>query len=155
MSFFREFMDRQLKWDRRFVEVARGVSSWSKDPSTKVGVALTNQHGRVIATGYNGFARGVADTEERLNDRPTKYELVVHAEANAIVNCAREGVSTMGSTLYVWPGNHICNECAKLIIQAGIIRTVGPRTDAFARWGTGRGMLQEAGVEIDYIEMES
>src|ERR1051326_2813900 len=60
-----EYVERKEKWDRRFLELAKHVSSWSKDPSTKVGAVIVDANRRVVATGYNGFPRGVEDTPER------------------------------------------------------------------------------------------
>jgi len=102
-------------WFQRFMGLAVNVSSWSKDPSTRVGAVIVNEDRRVIGLGYNGFAKGVKDTPERLADRPTKYALVVHAEMNAILNAV---VSVRGCALVttMYP----CSECAKLIAQAGI-----------------------------------
>src|SRR5438046_3121257 len=116
------------KWDRRFLELAKHVSQWSKDPSSKVGAVIVDPDTlQVLGMGYNGFARGVADTPERLNDRPTKYKFVVHAEQNAIINA---GIGARGSFIYVWPSfghPNICAECAKLAIQAGIEAGCGYR----------------------------
>ena len=79
------------KWDKRFLEMAKVVSTWSKDPSTKVGtVAVRNR--TVIAQGYNGFPRGIKD-DDRYNDREIKYKFIVHSEMNAIYNAAQNGVS--------------------------------------------------------------
>src|ERR1700722_2700699 len=89
-----------MKWDIRFLELAKHISNWSKDPSTKVGAVLVNDLKQVVGMGYNGFARGVQDTDERLNDRETKYKLVVHAEVNAIIQA---GHAARNSTLYVYP----------------------------------------------------
>ena len=60
------------KWDERFIELARLVAAWSKDPSTKVGAVIVRPDRTVASVGFNGFARGVDDTEERLNDRALK-----------------------------------------------------------------------------------
>ena len=74
------------KWDMRFLALAEHVSEWSKDPSTQVGAVITHSRSkRVISLGFNGFPAGVEDTEERLEDRTTKYEMVVHAEQNALM----------------------------------------------------------------------
>ena len=72
------------KWDLRFLEMSELVSSWSKDPSTKVGSVIVDNDRRVISLGYNGFPKGVADND-RLNDREEKYKIVVHAERNALL----------------------------------------------------------------------
>jgi dCMP deaminase len=113
------------KWDRRFLELARQVSSWSKDPSTQVGAVIVNDLKQVVGMGYNGFPRGVEDTPERLNHRETKYKLVVHAEVNAIIQA---GQQARGSTLYVYPSftlPPICHDCCKMAVQAGVSTIVG------------------------------
>lgn len=106
------------KWQARFLDLAHHISQWSKDPSTKVGAVIVRSK-KVVGMGYNGFPNGVADTAQRLNDRPTKYNLVIHAEANAILDAGRDA---QGATLYCTLAP--CNECAKLIIQAGIKHVV-------------------------------
>ena len=67
------------KWDGRFLDAAALVASWSKDPSTRVGCVIVNERRHIVATGYNGFPKGVEDSVERLNDRPTKYLMVQDA----------------------------------------------------------------------------
>lgn len=136
-------------WDDRFLSLAEHVAGWSKDPSTKVGAVIANSDRVVHGIGYNGFPRGVGDDQERYDDRPTKYGMVVHAELNAILNAAG---AVRGSTLYVWPLPP-CNECAKAIIQAGIKRVVFRSTEATeGRWreqyAVSALMFREAGVEV-------
>ena len=77
------------KWDRRYLGLAREVSCWSKDPSTKIGAVIADNQGRVVALGYNGFARNIEDADEKLNLRELKYEMVVHAEVNAVLIAGR------------------------------------------------------------------
>lgn len=113
------------KWDLRFLELAEHVSGWSRDPSTKVGAVVT-QDKDVVGLGYNGFAKGVDDSEERYNDRDMKYKLVVHAEVNALIMAGKEAAK--GATLYVWPSFSIppvCHDCCKTAIQYGIKEIVG------------------------------
>ena len=106
---------RSDKWKKRFLDLASHIAEWSKDPSTKVGAVIVDDKRRIVATGYNGFPKGVRDSEERLNNRALKHKLVVHAEANAILNAVG---SLEGTVLYC---THLpCSSCAKLIIQAGI-----------------------------------
>ena len=144
------------QWDRRLLGLAKHISMWSKDPSTKVGAVLADAQHIVVGLGYNGFARGVEDSEERLYDRPTKYRYVVHAEVNAIL-CA--GHRAKGATLYVWPAfgvPNICHDCAKFAIQAGVAAVVGPEVsetkDVRGDWveslAHARQMLTEAGVRF-------
>jgi dCMP deaminase len=115
--------DQQAKWDNRFLNLAYTVEQWSKDPSMKVGAVIVDSSNRVLGIGYNGFPRGVKDTEERYADRlGFKYPAVVHAEVNAILNSY---VDLRGATLYCSTGVP-CPDCAGPIIQAGITRVVFP-----------------------------
>ena len=113
-------------WGNRYTHLAKEISTWSKDPSTKVGAVVIGNNGEVLSQGYNGFPRGIKDTAARLKDRERKYKLVVHAEMNAIYNASLNGVSLADSTLYVY-GLPVCNECAKGIIQCGIKKVVATR----------------------------
>ena len=54
-----------LKWDARFLDLAKHISDWSKDPSTKVGCVVVGEDREVRSTGFNGFPRGIKDTTER------------------------------------------------------------------------------------------
>ena len=138
-------------WDKRFLEVAQLVSTWSKDPGTRVGAVLVLDR-RIIATGYNGFPHGIEDTAERYNDRDTKLQLTVHAEVNSILNAAKSGAQTKGATLYVTFAP--CVNCCTALVQAGIARVVCPTVEsAPERWqanfSAGRSVLEEAGVILD------
>lgn len=153
-------MDRKEKWDRRYLNLAKEVSTWSLDPSTKVGAIVVNYEWQKEFIGYNGFPKGVSDSPERYNDRELKYKLVVHAESNAI---RKAGDYARGSTLYVYPSfafPPICNECCKDAIQAGIKYIVGykpymndPRVQ---RWlesiAISKMMCEEAGITWREIE---
>ena len=143
------------KWDIRFLELAKHVAQWSKDPSTKVGAVLISSEGREFV-GYNGFPKGVLDSEERLNNREVKYKLVVHAEVNAIL---KAGDKARGGTLYVWPSFSlppICNECCKVAIQAGVKEIVGylpnENDERVQRWKASiyisEEMCNEAGISF-------
>jgi dCMP deaminase len=138
-------------WDNRFLEHAKNIASWSKDPSTKIGaVAVKNRN--VISAGYNGFPRGIEDSEVRLNVRQLKYRYVVHAEMNVIYNASFNGVSLQGSSLYVY-GLPVCSTCAKGIIQVGItevfIRTEKQIPEVWVQeWESTKEMFLEAGVEF-------
>lgn len=142
------------KWQRRFLNVASLISTWSKDPSTKVGVVIVKDN-KILGTGYNGFPRGIEDLDDRYNDRPTKYKYVVHAEVNAVLNSVAD---VTGADLYLWPAATPCTECAKVMIQVGIKQVIGPKAnmELFAGWregiNTAKEMLQEAGIELIEID---
>jgi dCMP deaminase len=150
------------KWHRRFLEHAKHVAQWSKDPSVKVGAVIVDPETKqVIGSGYNGFARGVDDTPERYADRETKLGLVCHAELNAILGANQ---SVRGCDMYVYPtfiAPVCCSECAKLIVQSGIKRVFGYHCDTVDladRWKKQAEYawitLNEGGVEYngDIIE---
>jgi dCMP deaminase len=117
-------------WGDKYIHLAKEISTWSKDPSTKVGAVVVGCDGQILSQGFNGFPRGIKDSEERLNNRERKYELIVHAEMNAIYNASLNGVSLKDSTLYVY-GLPICNECAKGIIQVGIKKVIAMRPEKY------------------------
>ncbi len=106
-------------WTKKYLDLAKHISSWSKDPSTSIGAVSVGNNGQILSQGYNGFPRKISDTEFRLNNKDTKYKFVVHAEMNCIYNASLNGVSLNNSDLYVY-GLPICSECAKGIIQVGI-----------------------------------
>ena len=68
------------KWNRRFMELAFMVASWSKDPSTKTGAVVVGPDREIRATGYNGLVRGVDDNIPERMERPTKYDFFEHAD---------------------------------------------------------------------------
>jgi dCMP deaminase len=142
------------EWDSFFLGMAEYVSRKSKDPSTKVGAVIVRPDNTVASVGYNGLPRGVADTPERLQNREIKYEIIVHAEENALL-FAREPVH--GYTIYVWPF-HPCSRCAGKLIQAGISRviTVDSDTDRWnASFSLATHILREAGVEVVVLPREA
>ena len=145
------------KWDYRFMRVAREISTWSKDPSKQIGAIIVKDR-RILATGYNGFPKGIDDTPEKYENRELKYELVVHAEMNAIYNATFNGISLKDSTLYVW-GLPVCSECAKGIIQVGINKIVIAYEDVPQRWTDSfeksARLFDEANVEWEIIKEQS
>ena len=143
------------KWDKRFIRVAKEVSTWSKDPSKKIGCIAVKDR-RIISTGFNGFPAGIADLPDRLNDRDLKYKYVVHAEMNCIYNATYNGVSLNGSTMYIY-GLPVCSECAKGVIQTGIRRVVMPKQDIPDHWTESwkltQTMFEEANIEWEFIDV--
>lgn len=139
------------KWDCRFLDLAAHISGWSKDPSTKVGCVVVGSDREIRSTGFNGFPRGIDDSEERLTDRERKYPLICHAEENAIMHAARIGISLKGCIAYVtWPP---CTRCARSLIQAGVIEVVYPAEQEIPdRWqddfALSTSLLIEAGVAV-------
>jgi dCMP deaminase len=139
------------------MSLAEEISTWSKDPNTKVGAVIVGSKGQILSQGYNGFPRGIKDTPKRLNDRDTKLKLVVHAEMNAIYNASYSGVSLDGSTMFVY-GLPVCSECAKGVIQVGISKIIIKEEFINARphwtesWKMSEEMFKESGVKIYIIK---
>jgi len=134
------------------VGMAAHVALLSKDPSTKVGAVIFDEKRRVISTGYNGFARGVEDYEDRLVDRDIKLKLTLHAEKNAILFATK---ALEGCTIVVT--HPCCSQCAAMVVQAGIRHVLFPQPSlGFAtRWAddlrlTNQQFL-EAGVTVTEI----
>ena len=144
------------KYDERYLELAKHIAGWSKDPSTGVGAVAIGDKGQVLAQGYNGFPRGVKDSEERYQNKQMKYRYVVHAEMNCIYNAGYNGASLDGAQLYVY-GLPVCNDCAKGIIQVGIERVISPKNgmDVPDKWKVSCldtvSMFKEVGIKYDFI----
>lgn len=117
-----------IKWKLRYMDMAQLVSTWSRDPSSKIGAVAVGEKGQILSTGYNGFPRGIADTDDRLNDREEKLSRVIHAEMNVIFNASFNGVSLNGSRVYV-SGLPVCSDCAKGLIQVGVKEIVVKKSD--------------------------
>lgn len=112
--------DKRLKWEQYFMLNAHLISMRSTCNRLKVGAVLVKNN-RIISTGYNGGISG----DEHCIDVGCYVEnnhclRCLHAEENAIIQCALEGVSTKGSEIYV---THFpCIHCMKKILQAGITK---------------------------------
>jgi dCMP deaminase len=139
----RPYGDKQLQFDRRYLEMARiwGQNSYCK--RRQVG-ALIVKGRMIISDGYNGTPEGFENVceDETFHTKP----YVLHAEANAITKVAKSNNSSENATLYVTCSP--CMECAKLIIQSGIRRVVFsekyPNED-------GIRLLERAGIEVVHI----
>lgn len=138
-----------------YVEVAKCIAAASKDPRYKIGAIIFDEHGNIRSTGYNGVPRRVADSPRRY-EKPLKQFYVTHAEANAIAQAARTGVSTNNCTMLVW-GKTPCANCAQLIIQAGIVKVVFQEEDIrdssyYQSFEASLQMFHEANIEVIHLE---
>jgi len=136
------------KWDLRFLQLAKQISEWSKDPSTKAGAVLSRGK-RIVSVGFNGFPEGMDDSPELYNNREEKYNRIIHCEMNACANAAKEGASTEGCTLYTWPF-FSCSRCAVHMIQFGIKRFVSPPCPPhlLERWGEDLKRAESYVIEV-------
>jgi dCMP deaminase len=144
-------MNNKTKWDKNFLSLAQQIALWSKDPSTKVGAIIVNKDKRIITTGYNGIPQYLNDNIKKRQIPPIKYYWFEHAERNAIYQAAKFGVSIKNCILYttLYP----CTDCARGIIQSGIIRIVTLRRNKEKKqwiesWETAEEMFKEAKIKI-------
>ena len=142
-----------IDWNKRFLDLAETFSTWSKDPSTKVGAVLINDFKQIVGTGYNGFARGVPDHPEDYENRDLKYKKIVHAEINAVLNA---GLPVRGSTLYCtfFP----CPQCAAFLINAGVKKIVARENPSDERWAEeqkiAETMFVQAGIGVQRYRVD-
>lgn len=138
---------------KRFMPIVQAVAGMSKSPTTKVGAIVLGPGFEIRSTGWNGAPRGSdADVDGRTATRESRLIWASHAEANAVSNAARCGVSLDCCVMVV---THTpCMACAKLIVQSGIRGVICPEpTGDFAeRWrhefNRGRELFAECGVEL-------
>lgn len=147
------------KLDKTYMKVAESFAENSRAVRMKVGACLVTKNG-VILSGYNGTPNGFDNnceyetfTEFGLDGSILKEKTlvtkpeVVHAEINCISKAAREGVSVMGSTLYVTLSP--CVECAKILIQSGVTQVVYKQ---MYRDSSGIELLKKANVEVNQFD---
>lgn len=135
------------KWNIRYFSLALEVATWSKDPKRQVGAVCVSPDKRSIVVGYNGFPVNIKDSEELLSNRELKNKLMVHAEANCIVNGEQ---SLHGWTMHVTKAP--CTNCAKLIINARIRKVVCPSPGG--SWKEDQlmaiSLFKQAKIEVEF-----
>jgi dCMP deaminase len=143
-------------WDALFMKHVYLIASKSKDTKTKIGAVLVRDNS-IISEGYNGIPRKVIDNIDvvpQRYERPEKYFWQEHAERNCIYHCARNGISTEGTTLYTQGLS--CADCTRAIINSGISEIVLHET--FEHQLTpllGREKWSESGSRSDIMLFES
>jgi dCMP deaminase len=146
-------------WDDYFMQLAKLVATRSTCIRRQVGAVLVSNK-RILATGYNGVPRGLKHCleigcirDELKIPSGTRAEIcrAVHAEQNAIIQCAiYGGVSSEDSTIYIT--HQPCSVCTKILINAGVKRIVyeEPYPDEFAL-----GLIKEAGIKLEQWKPEA
>ena len=139
-------------WDRYFMDIAQVAAKRSNCSRRQVAAVLVRDK-RIISTGYNGTPRGVRNCSEggcpRCNSNAPSGShltecLCSHAEENSIVQAAYHGIAVKGATLYTTFSP--CLQCAKMIINAGIVEVVYHQRYSIDDVSTR--LLQEAGIII-------
>lgn len=136
--------DKQLRYDKAYLRMARSWSELSHCQRKKVGAIIVKDD-MIISDGYNGTPSGFDNTCEDCDGNTHWY--VLHAEANAILKVAKSTNNCQGATLYLTLSP--CKDCSKLILQAGIKRVVYCMGYKDA---SGIRFLIEAGIEVIQIE---
>ena len=146
-----------MQWIDYYLELAESVKSRSKDKRTKIGAVIVNDQNRLVSIGYNSFPAGINDDKEDRQVAPEKYYFMAHAEINAIVNAAYNGVSTRNGIMFSTAGVPCC-ACAKAIINAGI-KKVWVKKDCTTigeHWKLEQAksitMFLEADIDLMYYE---
>lgn len=110
-------------WTSYFMEITEMVATRSTCDRAFVGCTLVNKDNRIVSTGYNGSVAGNPHCDEVGHVlRDGHCIATIHAEMNALLYCAKEGISVKGATAYI---THFpCLNCTKALIQAGIAKVV-------------------------------
>jgi dCMP deaminase len=140
--------------DKNFINIAHELASASKCVSKQVGAVIVKD-GRILSTGYNGTPAGYINCCEHWNDKYTNehhewsktYE--IHAEMNAIIWAAREGISIKGATIYVTL--EPCSDCSKNIIASGIKRIVFDKSYEHTNSDIVTKFIEDNGVIIEQM----
>jgi dCMP deaminase len=145
----------RVGWDEYFMRIAELVSERSTCLSRQVGSVLVRDR-RILATGYNGAPSEIEHCPfcvRKLLGVPSgeRHEICrgLHAEQNCLIQCARNGVSSADSTLYVFGGTP-CIICAKMLINAGVAHVVCSEEYPDR---LGPSFLGEAGIDIRVLEV--
>ena len=128
MGAIGEAREMRPSWDEYFMSIAQVVSSRSVCLRHQIGAVVVNDDKQLLSTGYNGPPRGMKHCADRggcIRERAgvpsgtrQEYCFGLHAEQNAIVQAAREGIRLLGGTLYCT--YKPCSLCARMIVNAGI-----------------------------------
>lgn len=146
-------IENRPSWHEYFMSIAKQVATRATCPRRSVGAVIVLEK-RILTTGYNGAPKGLRHCPPGGDVQEWPYGCLkdghciraVHAEQNAILQAALNGVSTRGATVYVTC--QPCNSCAKMIINCGIVRVVfeGDYPDPFAM-----ELFDEAQIELVHL----
>jgi dCMP deaminase len=141
--------------DQNFINIAKEIASASKCVSKQVGAVIVKD-GRILSTGYNGTPPGYTNCSDHWDGQYTKdhhewsktYE--IHAEMNAIIWAAREGISINGATIYVTL--EPCSDCSKNVIASGIKRIVYDKSYEHTNSAIVTKFIKDNNVSIEKLE---
>lgn len=141
-------MDR-ISWDRYFMNVARVVSSRATCPRKYVGAVIVRDR-VILSTGYNGSIRGMPHCSEVGHMMDEGHCVAtIHAEMNAIIQAARNGVALEGSAIYITASP--CWSCFKALANAGILRIC---YGEFYRDERSFQVAEQLGIEMVHVPLD-
>jgi dCMP deaminase len=115
-------MESRACWDQYFINIASVVAMRATCPRRRVGAVIVKDK-MIVSTGYNGSVRGSSHCDDIGCIMENGHCVAtIHAEVNAILQAARNGISTLGTTMYITLNP--CMSCYKLILNAGIVKVV-------------------------------
>ena len=147
-----------ISWYDFFMGVAKLAAQRSKDDSTQNGAVIVDNNNVIVGVGYNGLPVGEKDTPTKWS-RPLKYDLVIHAEDNALLNSFDRDLT--GCSLYLWSSRNFlpCQCCAEKIVKSGVkvVYCNGfPDEHHLYDWGYTQTLFEDNGIElfIDRVKID-
>lgn len=131
---------KQIRYDSLYVDLANRIAQMSYAVKRQVG-AIAVKNNNILSFGFNGTPAGFLNTCEDSHGKTLPW--VIHAEANLVSKAAAEGLSLRGSTVYITTAP--CDNCALLLIQAGVERVV---FDDYYKTDSGISYLNDSGIQV-------
>ncbi len=140
----------RISWNEYFMRLATTVASRGTCDRAYVGCVLVNEDNRIVSTGYNGSVSKNKQCDEIGHQmRDGHCIATIHAEINALIYCAREGIKVKGTRCYLT--HYPCLNCTKALIQAGISKIYyleAYRVDEYAE-----ELLKTNGIETEHYQI--
>ncbi len=139
-------------WQDYFLGLAFIVSRRSHDIQTQHGSIIVDSENRILGTGYNGFAKGLANDNTLPNTRPDKYDWMLHSEVNALANCT---LRPYNATLYIT--GEPCNQCLMQLWQNGVKKVIcgslyGWQQNNEKSRAVFNEFIKRSGMQIEYVK---
>lgn len=146
------FAEELGKWPIRYLQLAKHVASWSKDPNKKIGAVIVGRRAGQLAVGYNGPPPGLKDEPIICKPSDEKNKFMLHAELNALFNAAFD---VAGGHLFTL--KPLCRNCAMAAAAHGISRVYQPYIPPSSDWADDNreALVDILGETCDVIEVRN
>jgi len=141
ISIMTDKLHNKIGWDDYFMNIVQAISIKSPDPRTKHGCVIVNKNNQILATGYNGYARGVDHDWMPKDDK--KYLITIHAEENAIIN-ATQSLVGIGCKIYV--SGKPCVQCLTKLVS------IQPSEIIIGDTKSVNGNINNTNIDNQYLE---